>query len=126
MRLAVGVGLLARCVAAWPDTPFLITLCLAESFSAVLLLAGVATPIWGASAAVVELWRVFTDPEDALVHLLLASLGAALALLGSGAFSVDARLFGWRRIDVPDARDSALSHRKVPADTSKGSHDDSN
>jgi hypothetical protein len=31
---------------------------------------------------------------------LLAAIGAALGLLGPGAWSVDARLFGWRRIDV--------------------------
>jgi putative oxidoreductase len=33
-------------------------------------------------------------------NILLASIGVALAMIGPGAWSLDARLFGWRRIDV--------------------------
>ena len=36
--------------------------------------------------------------------LFLALLSTALALLGPGAFSADARLFGWKRIRFPDQR----------------------
>ena len=38
------------------------------------------------------------------VYVLVATLGAALALLGTGAWSVDARLFGWKRIDLSEHR----------------------
>ncbi len=101
MRLVLSSGLLARCFAEWPtDPPVLVALCVAESLAAVLLCVGLGTPVWGASAATVELWRAYSSPTDLLVHLLLATLGSALALIGPGAFSIDARMFGWRRIDV--------------------------
>jgi len=32
--------------------------------------------------------------------VLLAVIGIALALVGPGALSIDARLFGWKRIDL--------------------------
>lgn len=65
-----------------------------------LLLAGLWTPIAGALQAVIELWIVFSSGDAALVHLLLAALGVSLAMLGPGAWSVDARLFGRKRIDI--------------------------
>ena len=66
----------------------------------VLLLAGLWTPIVGALQAIVELWMVFSSGDSAVVHLLLAALGLSLAMLGPGAWSVDARLFGRKRIDI--------------------------
>jgi hypothetical protein len=33
---------------------------------------------------------------------MLASVGGALALLGPGGWSIDARLFGWKRVELPD------------------------
>ena len=65
-----------------------------------LLLAGLWTPIAGTLQAVIELWIVFSSGEVAVVHLLLAALGVSLAMLGPGAWSVDARLFGRKRIDI--------------------------
>lgn len=65
-----------------------------------LLLAGLWTPIVGALYAIIESWLVFSPGEPAVVHLLLAALGFSLVMLGPGAWSVDARLFGRKRIDI--------------------------
>jgi hypothetical protein len=70
----------------------------------ILLLAGLWTPIAGTLVTLIELWSIFSQPGDPWIHILLGTDGAALALLGPGAWSVDARLFGWKRIDPPDRR----------------------
>ena len=66
----------------------------------VFLCLGLWTPIAGALAPVLELWHAFLQPGDPWTHILLGTLGAALALLGPGAWSVDAWLFGWKRINI--------------------------
>jgi putative oxidoreductase len=70
-----------------------------------LLLAGLWTPFSGSLVAMLGLWNLITThPADPWVTILLVTIGAALALLGPGAWSVDARLFGWKRIDLGNRR----------------------
>ena len=66
----------------------------------ILLLAGLWTPIAGTLQAVIELWIFLSRGDGANLHLLLAALGVSLVMLGPGAWSVDARLFGRKRIDI--------------------------
>jgi len=75
-----------------------------EIAAGLLLLAGFWTPIAGVLLAVIEIWSAFTHPHDPWSYILLATLGAALAMLGPGAWSLDARLFGWKRIDIRDQK----------------------
>jgi putative oxidoreductase len=69
-----------------------------------LLLVGLWTPIAGALTAVFAVWHAFSHHGDPWSCIMLATLGAALALLGPGGWSVDARLFGWKRIDIGDRK----------------------
>jgi uncharacterized membrane protein YphA (DoxX/SURF4 family) len=49
---------------------------------------------------ITEVWIFFSRGDGANLHLLLAALGVSLVMLGPGAWSVDARLFGRKRIDI--------------------------
>jgi putative oxidoreductase len=86
------------------------TILILETGAGLLLLVGLWTPVAGLLVLAVEGWHVLSQPQDPWTRVLLATLCGALALLGPGAWSVDARLFGWKRIDIRD--------RRTPADAS--------
>lgn len=65
-----------------------------------LLLAGLWTPVSGCLIGAFALWSLIAGAGDPWRNILLASVGVALAMIGPGVWSLDARLFGWRRIDV--------------------------
>jgi putative oxidoreductase len=65
-----------------------------------LFLAGLWTPFVGTLIAVLELWVGLTHLSDPWISIMLATIGATSAMLGPGAFSVDARLFGRKHLDV--------------------------
>ena len=67
----------------------------------VLILAGFWTPMAGIVVVIVELWAAFSRTGSLRSSMVLACLGAALAMLGPGVRSIDARLFGRKRIDIP-------------------------
>ncbi len=68
----------------------------------ILLLAGLWTPFAGALVALISLWSVFSWQAEWPYCAIVGILGIALALLGPGAWSIDARHFGWKRIEIPD------------------------
>ncbi len=78
------------------------------------LLIGFLTPIAAASVALMNLVagisRVLAYGVDdkGLVVILLGVTSIALLLLGPGAYSLDAHLFGRRRIIIPEAPEPPL------------------
>jgi putative oxidoreductase len=66
------------------------------------LLAGLWTPLAGAFVAITELLVAFLHPSEAPASLLAVAVSGALALLGPGAWSLDARIYGRKRIAIED------------------------
>jgi putative oxidoreductase len=64
------------------------------------------TPAAGALVAIVKapiaFLPYFSHSGDPWIPIIQAALGAALAMVGPGAWSIDARLFGRKRIDIPE------------------------
>jgi uncharacterized membrane protein YphA (DoxX/SURF4 family) len=68
----------------------------------IFLLAGLWTPIIGTLLALDEVWiasSVFLSHQaDIVIPVFLAVLSASVAMLGPGAWSIDAGMFGRRRV----------------------------
>jgi putative oxidoreductase len=107
MRLAAAAYLALRAagivLSSVANIPGLsIGLSLLCAVTALLLLIGLWTPVSGILAAVAAGWHCVAVPSSLpSADLLLGVLGIALALLGPGAWSLDARLFGWTRLEIP-------------------------
>jgi putative oxidoreductase len=93
--LYCGITHLVKASQFVPITPHLI-----GAGAGILLLVGLWTPAGGLLATIVELRVVLSRDGDPLIPLMLATLSGSLAMIGPGAWSVDARLFGRKHIEL--------------------------
>lgn len=66
----------------------------------IFMLVGLWTPVVGTLVGLIEVWILFSRPTGTWIPLILTTLGFTLAMIGPGAWSVDARLFGRKRIET--------------------------
>lgn len=111
MRLVLGSALVVHAGSkVWSDPAINTTIMsLFLAGFGVLLIPGLWTPIAGALVAFLEIWQIVTIAGDHWVSILLATIGGALAMLGPGLWSIDARLFGWKRVNPPHRKSSPNS-----------------
>jgi uncharacterized membrane protein YphA (DoxX/SURF4 family) len=106
--LLAGVVLIHFGIANLREAPPLATVVLQSIGvgAGILFLVGLWTPVAGGLATVAKVLiafsRYFSHSGDPWIPIIQAVLGAALAMVGPGAWSIDARLFGRKRIDMPE------------------------
>ena len=66
----------------------------------IFLLAGLWTPVVGTLIAMTELWIIIIGAGDLWTSITLMILGASAAMIGPGAWSLDARIFGRKRMQT--------------------------
>jgi len=67
----------------------------------IFILVGLWTPIVGTLTSLIEMWILLHRTGDSWIPIIAATLSATLAMIGPGAWSVDARLFGRKHITPP-------------------------
>jgi putative oxidoreductase len=99
-RLLVGTALV-YCAVVTPDGRVVAPQVIG-ALAGVLLIAGLWTPFAGVVAGCAEAWVALSSPAHIWNPAVLAVLGVTLALIGPGAWSVDARLYGRKHYLPPE------------------------
>jgi putative oxidoreductase len=104
LRMLAGGALISRGMAAITGDahPGLLFLEIGGAAAGFLILGGLWTPVVGVLAGIAEVSIAFTQPGTQPLALLLAGLGISLAMIGPGAWSIDARLYGRKQILPPE------------------------
>ena len=100
LRLAVGITLASHTVMVLRSDPPVVPTVLnaLAGIVGILLLVGLWTPVAGTLLGILACLSALLHPADPWNCIFFGTLGAVLALVGPGAWSVDAYLFGWKRI----------------------------
>jgi putative oxidoreductase len=106
LRLTLVGGLFADAATRLHDPDFsLILTAVVEGLTGALLLIGLGTPMVSILVCVLHLGMLPATRGTIELHLQLAAVGLCLALIGPGAWSIDAHLFGRRRVEIKSLRD---------------------
>ena len=109
LRLGTGIPLICFSIVTLagtgPAQPARIVSDAIAGVGGIFLIFGLWTPVAGALVAITQMAVIFSQAflkqSHPFSHIFLLVLGAALAMLGPGAWSIDARLFGRKRLIPP-------------------------
>ena len=102
-RVSVAVTLVVNGTAPGAQaTPFWVVAVLL--LLGALLCLGFLTPYCAVVSCLIELILLVNHGQSGFSLAIAALDGAVLAVLGPGAYSIDARIFGWRILTVPPRR----------------------
>ena len=104
LRVLAGGALISRGLAAInvETNPPVVAVQLLGAAAGLLILGGLWTPVVGVLAGIVEVWMALAHPETQPPALMLSALAISLAMIGPGAWSIDARLYGRKEILPPE------------------------
>jgi len=104
LRVAAGAALIDHAIGALTLSPPLTSVAFysLSLLLGVLLLIGLWTPIAGVLIALSVFWEGFSLSASWQHRFSVGIMAVALMLLGPGAWSVDAWLYGWREIKISD------------------------
>jgi putative oxidoreductase len=106
LRLMLAGGLLVDAMARLRDPTYAQIVTVAGEVGAgALLLIGLWTPVAGVIACLLQVGNLLMADATIELHVLRAAMGLCLVLLGPGAWSIDARLFGRKRVEIKHFRD---------------------
>jgi putative oxidoreductase len=107
LRIGIGIALICLGIDSfWTGVkePIAIARELVAVIGGIFLLSGFWTPIIGTLIAIDELWIAFSvsssQRDGQWIHVFLAVLTAGAAMVGPGAWSIDAVRFGRKRFDI--------------------------
>ena len=108
LRLIVAAWFLQNGIPMFGASPVAVFFAVVLTNTALLVIAGWVTSAnasVGAACLILSL-LLGNNPDHWFPVLLVAALSSSLALLGPGGYSLDARLSGWRTVNLSSGRPS--------------------
>ena len=102
IRSLLGLTVICHEVRALLSNPFTLFSAISVTLiiAGVLLIVGLWTPIAGILVGVLQI-PYLLHSANPWMYLRLGIFASALAMVGPGGWSIDAHLFGWKRLEVP-------------------------
>jgi putative oxidoreductase len=106
LRVVLGISLIWRAFGRLSGDPstHMTVLSVLGIGGGLFLLIGLWTPMAATLVAAIQVWKICWKFGDPWIYFLLGTIAVAVAMLGPGFWSVDARIYGWKRIELPNPK----------------------